>query len=69
VLSNELRFERAAYRTNESSRESIESPEGWRLESEAAWEAALSRLQSNMIESALCNRVNQIKARANNPWR
>ena len=46
-----------------------EPPEGWRLESEAAWEAAFSRLQSNMIESALGNRVKQIKARAKSPGR
>ena len=41
-----------------------ESPEGWRLESEAAWEAAKNRLQGNMIESIRGNRAN-IKARAN----
>jgi DNA-binding FrmR family transcriptional regulator len=46
-----------------------ESPEGWRLESEAAWEAALNRLQSNMIESVLSNCVKQIKARAKSPGR
>jgi len=46
-----------------------EPPEGWRLGPEAAWEAVLSRLQSNMIESVLGNCVKQIKARAKSRWR
>ena len=50
----------------ESSREIVR---GLAPRDEAAWEAALSRLQSNMIESVLGNRVKQIKARAKSRWR
>lgn len=60
---------RTSVPANESSRELTGLPEGWRLGPEAAWEAAVSRLQSNMIESVLSNCVKQIKARAKGPGR
>ena len=60
------RSERTVYRTNESSRD---SDRGLVPRYETAWEAALSRLQSNMIESVLGNCVKQIKVRAKSRWR